>query len=549
MSGDRCRLRWRTLGAGVLGLLAAWAAPLHAQVNVAPEVFSGSVLERYLRVLQLSGDATGYPWSIRSLSPGEVERMAPRDSAHPWADRYSLRGDTSAALQLQWIRPSTRLDYNSAFPYGSNDGAVWVGRGLTSSVQAGFGARYGPLSLVVAPVAFRAENAEFELVRSGLAERFVFAESRFAEHIDLPQRFGDEPYVRIDPGQTTLRLDAGGIALGASTANQQWGPGQEHPIILGNNAAGFPHLFLGTARPLNVWVGRVHGRMIAGRLEQSDFSTVQHPDSTRRFASGLVATFTPRGAPGLEVGASRFFHVPWPREGVPGDYLLKPFEELLKKRLADRDTVGNDTKQSADNQLASLFARWLFPESGFEIYGEYGRDDHNWNTRDLILLPDHMSAYMLGFQKLWKRAPREWVVVRGELLNSRFSHIHRVRTQNPFGVHGFTRQGHTHRGQMLGSAAEFGGGGSVLAADYLHSRGRWSVSWSRAQRGDNLRYYDTRTIDPRGLDVIHALGAEALWFQGRWELQAGLTSAYDFNRNFAEDALNWNLSLGARVGL
>ena len=42
---------------------------------------------------------------------------------------------------------------------------------------------------------------------------------------------------------------------------------------------------------------------------------------------------------------------------------------ILKKSLGSEDAIPRD-------QLASVFARWLAPESHSEIYLEYGRDDH-----------------------------------------------------------------------------------------------------------------------------------------------------------------------------
>ena len=512
------------------------------------EIFAGSDMEDYLRVLQVAGEVAPHPWSIRSFSFGELDRILPADSSHPWAARYDLQRDSLKGVWMQWVNPSARAVYNSAIPFGANDGPVWAGRGLTTAVQAGFALRYGPLSLVAAPTIFRAENASFALAPTGRSGKLEYADALFWRTIDLPQRFGNQPYLRLDPGQSTLRVDLAGVALGASTANQLWGPGADHPIVLGNNAGGFPHVFLGTSRPLDLWIGRAHGRFVWGDLSQSSFSSVEHPDSVRRFASGAVAVFTPRGAPGLELGVSRFFHTPYSGK-IQREFLTRPLEGLLKKNLADRDTVGDDTKQDFDNQLASVFGRWVFPESGFEVFGEYGRDDHNWNKRDLILLPDHMSAYLLGFSKVWERSPAEWVVLRGEVLNARRSHIHRVRDQAPFGVHAWTRQGHTYRGQMLGSAAEMGGAASVLAADHYSTRGRLTLSWDRWQRGDNVSYFLHRTIDPKGLDIVHALGLNALLFAGRWDLEAGLRGVYEFNRNFTDDVFNLNVVAGLRAAL
>ena len=37
--------------------------------------------------------------------------------------------------------------------FGMNDGAVWVGRGLTAAVKLGASARWGPVELTLAPTA------------------------------------------------------------------------------------------------------------------------------------------------------------------------------------------------------------------------------------------------------------------------------------------------------------------------------------------------------------------------------------------------------------
>ncbi|MEO5904039.1 MAG: hypothetical protein ABIQ55_08520, partial [Gemmatimonadaceae bacterium] len=54
------------------------------------EVFAGSEFENYLRYLQTLGKSKSTVWSIRSFSPEEVDKLAPTDSLHPWAKRYSF---------------------------------------------------------------------------------------------------------------------------------------------------------------------------------------------------------------------------------------------------------------------------------------------------------------------------------------------------------------------------------------------------------------------------------------------------------------------------
>ena len=52
------------------------------------EIFAGSQPENYLRYLQTMGLVPLYPWSSRAFSPREVDRLIPRDTAHPWRDRF-----------------------------------------------------------------------------------------------------------------------------------------------------------------------------------------------------------------------------------------------------------------------------------------------------------------------------------------------------------------------------------------------------------------------------------------------------------------------------
>jgi hypothetical protein len=528
----------------------AVAEPAAEPVGGRAEVFAGSELERYLRVLQLGGIARPYPWTVRAFGPADLDRILPADSAaHPWRDRYALGAEAAGVERFAWVAPRATTILNTSFPYGGNDGAVWAGRGLTTSVQAGFAARYGPLSLTLAPVAFIAGNTGFELAPNGEAGDFAYADWRARRRgIDLPQRFGDGAYARLDLGQSTLRLDIFGLATGISTANEYWGPAMEQPIVLGNNAPGFVHAFAGTATPWNIGIGRAHARAVWGRLEQSPYSFAG-AGYERRFMSGLVASFSPRGVSGLEIGGARFFHSPWPEDGIGADQLLKPFEGLLKDHLPETG-VGPDDRSDADNQLASLFARWVFPNSGFEIYGEYGKEDHNYDFRDFALNFDHDGGYLLGFQKLWKHAPDTWTTLRAEVLDLRVSHVEHARPQAPFYVHSMMQQGHTHRGQLLGAPAGYGGAASIVAVDRFHRGGRWTINWQREQRGDEGDYWLNRSPEQPGIDVRHAIGVERVLFRSRWDMHAGSRVVYERNRAFrGGSAFNLNLSLGARLAI
>ena len=132
------------------------------------DVFAGGELENYLRYLQTVGIVGSYPWSIRDFGPLEVDSLVPRTPSHPWSQRYDLSPHPETGrLRFDYVRPTGTIRFNSAFPYGSNDGPIWAGRGFTGALQAGVRVRWRGLSLTVAPIAFSAQNAPFPLMANG----------------------------------------------------------------------------------------------------------------------------------------------------------------------------------------------------------------------------------------------------------------------------------------------------------------------------------------------------------------------------------------------
>jgi hypothetical protein len=397
-------------------------------------------------------------------------------------------------------------------------------------------------------MAYLAQNRAFELMPNGRTgdERFMDAWGK-PNHIDLPQRPGDGAYGRVDPGNSTVRLDLRGFAAGVSTANQLWGPASDQPLVLGTNGPGFPHAFLGTSGPWKVGIGRVHGRIVWGTLAQSDYSIVEEgAEGSRRFMSGIVASFLPYGLDGLEVGFLRFFHDHWPTDGLEAENFGRPLEGFLKKGL-NRDEPG--TEAGIENQLASAYMRWVLPRGGVEVYGEYTREDHNWDVLDFILEPGRKGGYMVGGRKVWRRGS-SLVSLRTEWVDTQPTNLNQSRNTGLFYRHSRTPQGHTVQGQLLGSPAAKGGGGSVVALDAYTPRGRWSVDWTRTRVASPYReYMATPVADPSGVDVVHSLGGEVLWFRGGWDLLARVRASTELNRHFAGDAFNLNAALGVRVGL
>jgi len=512
------------------------------------EATTGSELETYLRILQLAGESPLYPWAVRGFSPQEVDRLAPRDTLHPWAASLPApAAEPHRGLHLAVLRPELQFIYNTGFPWAHTDGVVWVGRRLTTALQGGIQARFGPLSLTLDPTLFWARNASFQLLANGQQGQGRFATGLDPNNIDLPQRFGDAPYARLDPGQSTLSLDLFGVVVGVSTADQVWGPALSQALVLGNAGPGFLHIFAGSSKPVDLWIGHLHGRVEIGQLQQSAYSPMP-ADSGKRLMAGFVATFVPRWTPGLELGVTRFYHRLWPAGGFALADFKIPFQGLFfgSAKISEKYDPSNPN-YTPENQIASFFARWAFPSSGLEVYGEFARDDRNRDFQDLISEPDQQSAFSLGLTKLLHRSAANYTVLRAEYVNARVTYIADLRIQPLLYQHTTILQGHTNRGIVLGSPlAALGGVGSVIGVDFYRPDGRWTVEFTRDTHQQPLQ---ADSVQGGNFDVPNALRVERVLFRHGWDFTAAATAVYELNRNFAGDAFNLRLDVGARIPL
>ena len=504
----------------------------------------GDPLEDYLRVLQISGEAEAGSFMVRPWISGDGGSIL-ADDRGPWA----LRQRESDALTI--VPPELRSYANSRFPVGRNDGAVWQGRGFTTAIEGGAALRWRGVTVEVRPTLLYAQNASFELAPVTVPTSSPYAYPWWI--IDWPQRFGPDPLWRLDPGQSEIRFETRGLVAGFGSKNLWWGPAIENSIIMSNNAPGFPHAFLGSGRPLRIGIGELEFRWIWGRLQQSGwFDPMFDPPVTgeSRFITGIAATYAPSFLPGLSVGLTRVFYS-MAGDGVPVSDYFAVFQAVRKKSLV---TPENPDGQDEHDQLLSLFGRWVLPESGFEVYGEWARTDHAWELRDFLLEPEYSQAYTLGLQKAIPMDSGSRLTLRGELTHLAMNTTAYLRQSNPiYYYHYPVSPGYTQRGQIIGAGIGPGGNAQSVAADLYTSWGRVGT-WLERQVHDNDAYYAIAT-DPNSTlstpycchDVSFHWGTQALWFKGRFDLGAGMIITREFNRYFyGLDLWNLNVSLSAK---
>ncbi len=465
----------------------------------------GSPAEDRLRTAQLLGEAPSAGYLVRSVSSYDA----------PGGERVTF------------LRPHVRTVWNSYLPVSANEGLAWSGRGAGFHAQAGVRARFGRVTVIAAPELAYTQNRDFQRIPGNIGEgRSAFSNPFHGpvSSLDAPLRFGDDPVWRLSLGQSSVTARAGAFAGGFATENLWWGPGVRNALLMSNNAPGFPHLFVRTSpEGVRTRFGTVQGRWVAGGLSQSSYFDGE--DEGRTIAAVALA-FTPRGEPGLTLGATRAVY----RTASPWSAPLRFLDVLVPVRHPE-PAVAPDTAEAAgsSDQLFALFGRWVFPESGFEMYGEWARQRGFGSVRELLTTPDATQGYTLGLQWVAPGERRGRLRLHAEVTSLEQNDAVRSRPQSSFYTSLNVPQGYTHRGRVLGAAIGPGSSQQWAAADYLRPDWRLGVFAART-RWDEDALERITTRSPRGHDVQGVLGFRAGRRIGGWEL----AGEYSFGRR-----LNW----------
>lgn len=522
-----------------------FVAPLLQAQSVASTelLLPASELSSYVRVLELDGKAKKAPLGYWSSSTEPRRGGLSVDSGHVWSGRYSLsavdRHTQRAAFRILDTR--AELLFNSAFPRTANDGAVWMGRGLTAVVRGGAEMQWRGFTARLAPTFAYSQNRTFPLGAGPGNDSSEFAYPWQAD-IDFPQRFGTDPVTLADWGQSAIRFDARSFTVGFSTENLWWGPAYRNAIVMGSSAPGFPHFDIGLAKPVHTIAGELEVRAIWGQLTRSKYSG-SGTTNGRRMLSGLTIGYQPKFISGLTLGLNRALYKEWPNDGVGASDLLDAFGGFFNK--GERLEPGGPQVNNLNDQLTSVTARWLLPESGAEFYVEFARNDFAGSITDLALEPDHSRAFTAGFQKTLSVKSGAFVL-KGEHTTLGQPATKQLREGAPFYVHGIVTEGYTHRGQLLGAAIGPGSNAQYIGLDRYTSKGRYGMFAERIRYDDD---YAFGVLSQREEGFLQhqtdlTIGASMLRFAGVLDWSAGLAMTRQLNRYFVRynNLTNWALS-------
>lgn len=513
----------------------------------------------YERILQVEGVL---PVHSVSNQPFSFEYLSTLDtlSHHPW---NRIRSNFADGLEYDRMRvelydPELKSFWRSIEPGGINNGAVWEGRGLTSAFFTGFYLRYHFLSAAIRPVIMYNQNQDFLLSRYPIEsdlQRNSNQRSQFSNplgKIDTPQRFGSSPFWTFDPGPSYLKADFKGFEAGLSNQNRWWGPALHYPIIMGNNAPGFWHFFAGTQEPKDIYIGDLETTFLWGKLIESDYFD-QQSYNDERYITGMTMSFTPRPLSNFTVGFSRVFVRTLPPEGIPVGDLFVLFSQFTKSKfVSNDDPAGND----AFDQMISFFGRWVFPESGFEIYAEWARNDHSWNLRDALGEPEHSRGYTLGFQKTHTIQNGNIIALNFEMVQLETTKASTVRPTGSYYAHSRIWQGYTNRGQVIGVGTGPGSNSQLIKGKYFFKKGRLAA-WFRRTVYNNDYLYRSAEVprQPGNLGLqkfwLHnfelGVGSSLVLFFNRWETELGIELMRELNDDYIYKNDQTHLAVSLRL--
>jgi hypothetical protein len=490
----------------------------------------GSLEEDLARTAGLAGSAPLWPGVLRRPSSARplwlCQGPAPARRDVP---------DPEPLDRVQWtaVPPASLAKLHTGWADDRNDGALWAGRGLSAGLSAGERVRWRWLTAQLAPLAAWQENRPFHAPPASFPGLSPYANPFNRGEIDLPLRMGPSAFWTFDWGQSYLRADAWNLAAGISTESLWWGPGIRNSLLMSNSAPGFPHVFLGTTRPLDAWVGWLEVEVLWGHLRPSRWFDGRTGD--RRLLEAVVATFAPAFQENLTLGLSRVWL--FAGTGVTFRQAMNPVVPFLNVF-----TWGG--RNTSENQLLSLSFRWAFPRSQLELYGEWGRDDFAGNVHDLLQEPDHAMAYILGFQKLLP-VGRRWLRIQLEM-----AHTFEIPQSNPtrdtpiFYTHLKERHGYTNAGQMLGAGLGPQGDTQLAAVDWYAGPGRVGGFVERVVRNERW-FYDAGRPDARH-DLEMSYGLRGSWARGEWDVDWELAASHRYALNLGPAATGLDGMLSVR---
>ena len=511
-----------------------------------------SAEEDYYEFLSLQGLANRPALNYRTLSDGQWQLAgAAAAGMHVWAGNnlgttFTLWQDASPAenwfarglfqgLAMKVYGPDWYNSFNTAAPYGQNDGALWQGKGYNTSLTAGIRFEGYGFELTLKPQLSFSQNLGFDYIKPNYAAfgqngNLTVYNGKASQYgyygiasIDAPQRFGDKPFFVYDWGDSEVRWTWRSLTVGFGTQAIWLGPAKLNPILHSNNAPSYPKVDIGLRRqpvvlPWLGWqMGDVEFRGWWGKLSESDY--FDNDDSNNHnLISGLAFAWALPGIfDGLSLGINRTMLSKW---GNFSGYTL--FEIFVPG-------LGTSGGGDSSDQRFSFTVDYVFPRVGFEVYLEWARNDFSPGMDFIIRYPFHTQGWTVGAQKAFDLPAglQLQVMLEVTFLECSADYDRLINWASTFYAHHQVTQGYTNRGQWLGAGIGTGGNSQYFGFRLYHKRG--SVDFFMQRRNPDLDY--TMYIDSKRYPKDKPETAGIAERNIRGMLDFGLKARYFFHAN------------------
>ncbi|GHV82034.1 hypothetical protein AGMMS49991_05920 [Spirochaetia bacterium] len=490
--------------------------------------------EHYYDFLALQGLTTRSYLNYRTLS--DSEWTIAEDAEHPWqglnlgGKKRRLFGDVTMRI----YGPELFMSFNTAAPYGQNDGALWQGRGFNTSLTGGIRFTGYGVELTFKPQLSFSQNWAFEYTTPNYSNTNPDYTGKAGVYgyygiggIDAPQRFGDQPFFTWDWGDSEVRYTWKTLTVGFGTEPIWLGPAQLNPILHSNNAPSYPKLDIGLRRQritipkVNWYLGDIETRAWWGYLSESNYFD-NNSDNNHNLITGFTIAYSfPGVLKGLSIGLNRIMLSKWDEMDAAAIFtLLWPFMDT---------SAGNDR----NDQRASVVIDYLLPIAGLDIYLEWARNDFSPTLDHVIRYPFHTAGYTFGIKKtipIRKMIKGEILLELSSLESSR-DYYDRATT---FYAHHIISQGHTNGGQWLGAGMGTGGNSQYLGFKVYFSRGYGQIFLQRQNPDLDYAWYIDMNKD------YSSLPGDKSNYVVEWNIRAffdvGISGHYFITPNLAVSA-------------
>lgn len=494
-----------------------------------------STEEEYYDFLSIQGITIRPSLNYRTLSDSEwnftekEETAGGTELSHPWqnnnlgskrtlwqpqeqSESFYLKG-VSQGIFVKPYGPEWYNSYNTAAPYGQNDGALWQGKGYNTSLTAGVRLEAYGLELTVKPQLCWQENREFEYMPGVYGSEYSYF---WKGNIDLVQRYGDSSFWTFDWGDTEIRYTWHTLTVGFGSQSPWLGPAWLNPMLGSNNAGTYPKFDIGLRKQrivipgLNWNLGEIEGRIWAGYLSESDYFDTDS-NNNHNMINGFAVAYSPSFIPGMTLSVNKICLCKWEDRSIK---YFNPFYD----------------SNELEDQKASFCIDWIFPQVGFEVYGELGIDDYSYRK---MPNPFHTAIYTVGAKKTFSIIKKYGIFA--ELLfewnNFEMSQDFQLQWKYMgYYSHSLISQGYTQNGQIIGAGSGYFGNSQYLGVKLYYKKGFINIFAHRNAPDNNYIY----NMSVNAGDNFSQLSKD-YWARFKTHFSVGIDTSYFLTSHFLID--------------